>query len=52
MAQRKLSIEDEMFVVKRNGDKQNVSFDKILQRVQKLEKEALFVPYAILYKSY
>ena len=49
MAQRKLSIEDEMFVVKRNGDKQNVSFDKILQRVQKLGKEAnISIPYASL----
>ena len=49
MAQRKLSIEDEMFVVKRNGDKQNVSFDKILQRVQKLGKEAnISIPYATL----
>lgn len=47
--QRKMTLEDEMFVMKRNGDKQNVSFDKILQRVQKLGVEAnISIPYASL----
>jgi len=31
---------DEMYVIKRNGQKQIVSFDKILQRIKKLGKEA------------
>ena len=31
---------NEMFVVKRNGEKQEVSFDKILRRIKTLGKEA------------
>ena len=49
MTERKMSLEDEMFVVKRNGEKQNVSFDKILLRVQNLGKEAnISIPYGNL----
>ena len=32
--------EDDMFVIKRNGKKEEVSFDKILVRVKKVGKEA------------
>ena len=40
---------DEMYVLKRNGDKQIVSFDKILSRVQNLGQEAnISIPYTSL----
>ena len=35
-----MSDNNEMFVIKRNGDKQEVSFDKILKRIKTLGKDA------------
>ena len=34
------SDDDEMYVIKRNGEKEIVSFDKILQRIKKTGTEA------------
>ena len=34
------SDDDEMYVIKRNGEKEIVSFDKILQRIKKTGSEA------------
>jgi len=36
----KFTLEDEMYVTKRNGDSEIVSFDKILTRIKKLGQEA------------
>ena len=32
--------DNEMYVIKRNGEKQEVSFDKILRRIKTLGKDA------------
>ena len=46
---RKMSLTEEMYVKKRDGSKQDVSFDKILQRVQNLGREAdISIPYTSL----
>jgi ribonucleoside-diphosphate reductase alpha chain len=37
-----VNLENEMYVTKRNGDREIVSFDKILNRIKKLGKEAHF----------
>ena len=47
---RKMSLTEEMHVIKRDGSKQDVSFDKILLRVQNLGREANIssIPYTNL----
>jgi len=37
-----VNLENEMYVTKRNGEREIVSFDKILNRIKKLGKEASF----------
>ena len=41
-------IESEDYVIKRNGGKEKMSFDKILNRLRKLEKNELNVNYTNL----
>jgi len=36
----KMNLDDEMYVTKRNGNREIVSFDKILNRIKKLGQEA------------
>ena len=37
------TMSESMYVVKRNGEQEEVSFDKIIKRIQKYSKDFLFI---------